>query len=565
MKTNTGPGPDGFGRGAIRRVLSLILVPCLYAVFAAPASAQTGVSEVIRGDSFREVAGKGLVIRTEPDQAKVFVDGVERGLTPLTLDTIRSGIHVVRIFKEGYRERIFNVTLSSSSRLVMSVELEASAGQALITLRRSEGSPPPGSYPLEPEILVDGKSVPFSPAELAAGVGMTLPVGYHTIQARAFGWEDTVTTVYIREGFIIPAELVLAPAPFRIIKADTARPRFNPANSGSLGITRFSLEVSGPGRALLTVQAPDGETVYTSELGPFTSRFQTADWNGRAVTSRNSAGILPNGAYRVTIDGFSIPRDGSEPARHSVSFEVAIDSSISIYPLSLNGAVPGLIFAATPAALPRGSFQLEGGLVFGSPAGGGAFSSLPFEGGIRLSVIEGLELAAALNAVPVFGEDAFWGFALSAKWRFVRTASRFPLEAAAGLSYAWSQEDGRTPQKEGLSVRLPLSLDFRRLSLIFAPGIRTAFPEDPLPRLFFPAGILFRHAYITAGVSFLPEISFSARQKNREKEGPAVLELGAEIKWYPSPSVLVYTISGGLRMDASGIRGFGGVGIGIIY
>lgn len=543
-----------------RRFFFFLLVPCLCAAFAVPVPAQTGVSEVIRGDFFREVEGRGLTVRTEPDQAKVFVDGVERGLTPLTLD-VRSGIHIVRIYKEGYRERTFNVTLSSSSRLVMLIELEASSGQTIITLRRGENSPPPGLYPLNPEILVDGKSVSFSPEELAAGAGMTLPVGYHTIRVRAFGWEDASATVYIREGFIIPAELVLVPAPFRIIRADTARSRFNPANSGSLGVTRFSFEVSGPGTALLTVRASGGETVYTAELGPFTSRSQSAEWNGR--TMGNS--ILPDGTYSIAIDGFSIPWDNSEPRRHSAFLEVAIDSSISIYPLSLNGAVPGLMFAASPATLPGGSFQLEGGLLFGNPAGSSAFSSLPFEGGARFSVLEGLELAAALNAVPVFGEGAFWGFALSAKKRFLEAPFRFPLEAAVGLSYAWAQKDERTPQREGLSVRFPLSLDFRLISLLFAPGIRTAFPGDSSPRLFLPAGILFRRAHITAGISFLPEISFSANSKNREKEGSTVLDLGAEIKWYPSPSILVYTVSGGVRIDKSGVWGTGGVGIGIVY
>ncbi|MDR1420623.1 MAG: PEGA domain-containing protein [Treponema sp.] len=544
-----------------RHALFLLFVPLFCAVSAVSVQAQTEIDEVIKGDFFREVAGRGLTVRTEPDQAKVFVDGVEQGLTPLTLD-VRSGIHIVRISKEGYRERIFNITLSASGRLVMSVELEASSGQTIITVRRGEGGPPPGLYPLVPEILIDGKATPFSPEELAAGAGVTLPVGHHTIRFRAFGWEDASATVYIREGFIIPAELAAVPSPFRIIKADTARPRFNPANSGSLGITRFSFEVSGPGKGLLTVRAPGGETVHTAELGPFTSRSQTAVWNGRAG---GSSGILSDGTYRVTIDGFSIPWDDSEPLRHSVSLEAAIDSSISIYPLSLNGAVPGLMFAASPATLPRGSFQIEGNLVFGSPAGSSAFSSLPFEGGVRLSVIEGLELAAALNAVPVFGDGASWGFALSSKWRFLRTTSRFPLEAAAGISYAWSQKDERTPQREGLSVRFPLSLDFRLISLLFAPGIRTAFPGDPLPRLFLPAGILFRFAHITAGVSFLPETSFSADSKNREEEGHTVLEMGAEIKWYPSPSILVYTLSGGVRIDKSGVWPTGGVGIGIVY
>jgi hypothetical protein len=95
--------------------------------------------------------------------------------------------------------------------------------------------------------------------------------------------------------------------------------------------------------------------------------------------------------------------------------------------------------------------------------------------------------------------------------------------------------------------------------------MRTAFPDDPLPRLFLPMGVLFRHAQFIAGISFLPEFSFAPRSKNRAAQGPAVFELGVEIKWYPPPSILVYTLSGGIKMDRTGTRGFGGVGIGIIW
>jgi hypothetical protein len=542
------------------RVFPLFLLICFNAVVFV--HGQTAViNEIIKGDIFREEAGRGLMVRTEPSQARVFVDGIEQGLSPLALN-VSSGIHTVRLVKEGYRERTFSVTLSSESRLVMSIELEASAGQVIITVHRGEGSPSPDLYPLAPEIFIDGKQELFSAEELAAGTGMTLPVGYHTIQARSFGWTDVSATVYIREGFIIPAELVFAPSPFRILQTGIERPRFNPANSGSLGLIRAAFEVSGPGRALITVKAPGGKTVYTAELGPFTSRQQTAVWNGREQGAQD---ILPDGVYRMTIEGVSIPWDDSEPVRQSLAFEAVIDSSINIYPLSINGAVPGLIFVASPAVLPRGSFQIEGGLLFGRPSEAGAFSSLPFEAGTRLSVIEKLELAAVLNAVPVFGKEALWGLALSAKWQFLRTSSVIPLEMAAGLSYGWSPDPDQTPQKEGLSVRLPLSLDFRFLSLLFAPGIRTAFPGDSPPRLFLPAGVLFRHTYFIAGISFLPEFSFSPRSKHRAAQGPAVFELGAEIKWYPPPSIFVYTISGGIKMDKTGTRGFGGVGIGIVW
>jgi hypothetical protein len=262
------------------------------------------------------------------------------------------------------------------------------------------------------------------------------------------------------------------------------------------------------------------------------------------------------------MEGVSLSWDGSEPVRGVLSLEVSIDSRISIYPLSLPGAVPGLVFAASPAVLPPGSFQVEGSLLFGSPAGDRPFSTLPFEASARLGLPKEMEAAASLNTVPVFGAGASWGFALSAKWRFLRTRSGPPLELAAGLSYGWSENEAGSFRSSGLSARFPMSLELGVLSLIFAPGLRTNFPRDPVPRLFLPGGLLLRFPGLSAGLSFLPEFGFSSR--NAGGAGP-VFQLGAEIKWYPPPSTIVYTILGGIRIKGTALTGFGGVGLGIVY
>lgn len=48
----------------------------------------------------------GLVIKTTPPGAIVTVDGKQRGVSPLTLVDIRSGGHLIRAAKEGYKELI---------------------------------------------------------------------------------------------------------------------------------------------------------------------------------------------------------------------------------------------------------------------------------------------------------------------------------------------------------------------------------------------------------------------------------------------------------------------------
>jgi hypothetical protein len=515
-----------------------------------PAAGQTRVHDVIKGDTFEEIEGRGLVVRTEPDQAKVFIDGMERGLSPLTLNSISGGVHVIRITKDGYGDRVFQVTIPASGRLVVSIELKETTGQVLVSFKRGENSPPPALYPFEPEITIDGTSVSYT-----EGKTVVLPAGYRTIKVRAFGWEDASVTVFVRDGFLINADLVLNPAPFLVSGAALSRTRFNPGNSGSLGTTALNFEVSAPGTAKIRVRDQNGETVYTAELPRFTARLQSAVWSGKTADGRP----LPDGVYTIAMEAESLPWDDSPPLSQAVSLEVLIDSSLDIYPLSLAGGVPGLINTASPAVLPPGSFQVEGTLRFGSVTEyGGAFSSLPFEAAARFSAMEKLEIGAALLAIPVFDFKAVWGLGASAKWLFFRS----PLELAAGLSFVWSEEPSLSPQDEGLSLYVPLACNFGAFSLLFSPGLRWAFFKETEVSVFLPLGFLYKWEYIAAGLSLRPGIELWNKEPGTDL---FTLRLGAEVKFYPPPSSLVYTLFGGVWFGGQAAGGFGGAAIGIIY
>jgi tetratricopeptide (TPR) repeat protein len=51
----------------------------------------------------------GLVVKTTPVGATIFVDGKQRGVSPLTVGDLRSGGHQVRATKEGYKEFVLQV------------------------------------------------------------------------------------------------------------------------------------------------------------------------------------------------------------------------------------------------------------------------------------------------------------------------------------------------------------------------------------------------------------------------------------------------------------------------
>jgi hypothetical protein len=543
----------------------------------------------ISGDRFEELEGRGLLVRTRPAGARVFIDGLERGLSPLSLDTLVSGAYRVRLLKEGYEEREFSVHILTGSRLNVSIELKETRGLALLLIRR-EGTP---AYPFSPEIFVDGllftnwTPLRREPEDVrpegrdaegsakgavpeTSGYTLPLPPGRHSLRAASFGWEEAGVDILVRPGETVSLELTMKPATFRLLPGGgPGRPRFNPASPGALGYTDYRFGVSAPGAGIFRVLDPEGREVYSEALPPFTRSSQQIVWNGR--DSRNRP--LPDGDYTLVIEaapglsGEAAPAPGGIPEEWRIRVPVSIDSSLTHYPLSLFGAVSGLLFAPLPLTLPRGSFQVEGNILFGqlpNPAGDGAFSSLPFEAGFRFAPLDGLEFAAALEAIPASGGAAEWGFSLSPKWRFL---SAGPLDAAVAAGFSWSGDMDLSPRRGGASLHLPLAWNpVSPFSLILGPGLYWRQWREGSPRILLGAGALYRFAGFSAGLSLRQEYrAHKASGDEEEGEGPVVLLWAAELKWQPPRTNLVLTLLGGLRYWAGEKAGFGGLGLGAVY
>jgi len=534
---------------------------------------QNNVDWTLPGDRIEEAEGRGLVIRSNPSVAKVYIDGIDRGYTPLQLDTIRPGRYFVRLQKDGYSDRFFRVTVVSGSVVNVSIELKLAVGRVLLKISPAAGSPGPEKLPLEPQISVDGRSFP-QPA-------MELPVGFRNIQVRSFGWEDASTTIFVEDGAYTEPELTLKPAIFKLSGAGLNRPRFNPANTGSLGATTVNFSVTGPGKGTLTVLDPAGRVVFESSLGPFKTWSQSAVWNGRNAQGE----IQDDGIYTLVVKAASIPWDGSEPLEETVELKTEIDSTSVIQPLSISSGKSGLLFAPLPSLLPPGSFQIEGSLLAGSPpvspskqnaadqsspsgAWPNPWSSLPFAVAFRFSPHEQLEVSAALNVNPSFAGDSTTGIGGSVKWVFLNPHKMaLPLGAAVGLTGAWAGKTAFTPfgMASGMEAYLPIKLDFLRVfSFALGPGILwtgdEGFPWDPAPRLLVSSGVMAQLTHFSAGLSIRQEFNFTAGSS-----WPPSIKAGAELKFYPPPSSFVFSVLGGIWKQDGHFGGFGGLGMGMIY
>jgi hypothetical protein len=109
------------------------------------------------------------MVRSTPSGARVLLDGRDVGQTPLTLNSVAAGAHVVRISHQGYltAERRVRIRATQTAQPI-EVELAASRATRETTTpqgapERTSGSMVFDSRPTGARVLVDGKLVGTTP------------------------------------------------------------------------------------------------------------------------------------------------------------------------------------------------------------------------------------------------------------------------------------------------------------------------------------------------------------------------------------------------------------------
>ncbi|MCL2440757.1 MAG: PEGA domain-containing protein [Treponema sp.] len=465
-------------------------------------------------DSIKEITGRGLEINTDQQGVKVFIDGIERGITPLSLDNLQPGEYNIRLNKEGFKERNFNITVFNFSRLLVFMEMEESRGTALVSIHTGE---------LVNKILYD------------------LQIGYRTITAEIFGWETTSITLLIEEDITKEIDIFLQPAVLKLENLSQSRKRFNPQNPGSLGIIEYRFSVSAPGFGSFTIMDTDNNVIYFKELESFTSRIQQVQWNGRDSEGNFAA----EGFYTVIIEVTD------ETELLSLNLETEINYNTAIFPMFLENGIAGLVFTPLPHVLPKGSYQLDAGILFGD-------FGLPFKTGLRFSPFENFELTSAFNITPGLENETGWSISGSVKYNFFNKTGFFPLALSAGASYTWAADKGEYPLDSGKGVGFysPISLELKQFSFVICPIIFWHGPEGLSPDFLLSAGILYRNSWLTSGLSAKYEFGLPDKINQR-------FLTGAEINIFPS--IFIFSLHGGIRIQNSNTRGYCGLKIGFIY
>ena len=508
----------------------------------------------IKGDNFEEVPGRGLEINTWPLGTKVFIDGVERGETPVRFDNLRSGDYHIRLSREEHREREFNITLFNTSRLIISIEMEWLSGAVHVIVEKAPGSPE--SLPFNPEIrtrFANGSSRSSLLSQSNEVTWEHVPAGNHIIRAEAFGWEESSVSVLVEPDSTVTAHLVLQPAALKLANGTQSRRRFNPLNPNNLGQNEYRFNVSAQGAGAITILNSAGYVVYSKELGRFDSRHQEHTWDGKD----SDGNYVPQGTYTVLIKAqrlpeFSTDDDEDEEETSIIKLETRINYSLNVFPLSLESGASGLVFSPMPRTLPALSYQLNASVLYNG-------TGFPFNIGMRFSPLDRLELATIFNINPYLESQTGWGVSGQVKFCFLQSDS-VPLSLAAGVSYTWASENGERPLShgKGVSLFIPFSLELNKLSIVLCPAVFWRGPEGLEPEVSLSSGFLYRRDFLSMGLSARYEFNFNENLYSR-------FLAGAEINIFPPPSNFIISLQSGIINQNEKITGYCGFGIGLIF
>ncbi|MCU0630138.1 MAG: PEGA domain-containing protein [Methanoregulaceae archaeon] len=135
----------------------------------------------------------GLLVRTIPEGAVLFLNGENRGITPVTIPDLPAGSHVISVSSTGYQNLTTQVVVKEGALTEVSIPLTDKNGSLYVN------TTPPGA-----EISIDGKQSGLSPILLS-----DLVPGNHTLDATKAGFNATRQEVQVIGGHMMVAQLSL--------------------------------------------------------------------------------------------------------------------------------------------------------------------------------------------------------------------------------------------------------------------------------------------------------------------------------------------------------------------
>lgn len=411
-----------------------------------------------------------VTIKSDTSDTLIQIDSVTVGLSPWN-GTLTPGNHLVTLSAPDHYSLQFLFACQENAKYTISCKLDPFTGYLDIM-----------TTPEDAMVYMDGAKI--------NGRFLEVPVGYHTISAQKFGFEEKSLKILVLRGKASRVDLSLVPASFNIKDVRIGRKVFNPDNRGLFGRTTLAFNVTGPGYGRVEIRDSAGSLIFQRTLLPFTTWAQSFSWNGETET-----GPAPDGTYAMRLllwpekkqdpSGLQpVPAfndikqiEASEQASIMQEFSFQIDRNQRIIPAGYSRGQPGLSFVSNPAIqeLPvfgldfggiitdaTAGFDLAGAIRFGKGVVAGFASTIygsgDFEAAVSLSGavmkanLADASLAARLGmldfsnsggvisnffdlTVPVALKAGAWRFGLEPGIRYIFDDSSIAVQSGAGVWY----------------------------------------------------------------------------------------------------------------------------------
>gem|GEM_PF-2171401 len=242
-----------------------------------------------------------LSLKSEPQGAKVTVDGEEEIITPATVE-IASGKHFLKIFKSGYVSQHFMINVKPFSTVSRNFVLKRS-GEVVIR-----------SLPNRVSLDVDGEFVGLTP------ISTVLSVGIHTLTFSAPGYSKVSTSLTILKNstsisiwvklkklatisvYSSPSGAVISMAGTTFttpatLTLELGKYTYTASQTYSY-LTKGELKVNGNGRYVIKLKRIMGLVVFTSN--PMGAAVKL---NGKLIGQTQLSLQIPYGNYSVKMIG----------------------------------------------------------------------------------------------------------------------------------------------------------------------------------------------------------------------------------------------------------------------
>jgi len=304
-------------------------------------------------------------IKSVPRDAEIYINGVYKGKTEVTLKNLRPGKYRLELKKQYYECDVYNFTVKAGYEQTFEVNMKELQGTFWFR-----------NIPSDASVLVDGNRV--------TSKNLAIIAGDHIINIIRFGFNPIVENYFLQPYADIYVEPDFVESPFELTDFQVSRDFLNPEIKGALGKVEVTFSVTNKGTARLSVFAPDGSLTNRYQFGEFNTWNQSYTWNGYSDDGK----MLDDGLYWIELD--------CEGSKYETCVTINRTLNYPVMNFSTNGFSYSNVPSIEPFSIKYGTIAVSGSPVFSNEgyaatgievAAGGCFSEALSGGAVFKSYI----------------------------------------------------------------------------------------------------------------------------------------------------------------------------------